>query len=154
MWIIFVLSSSDKKPFYVYVCMTADAKLSLFGIIGLLYNLANVCELSVHPAVRLITLRSTPLANAADVAACLVEWALKIDISTPLFLNSVFIHLLTVCEPIALCGLFIAINKLSDLPLTREHREPGLTDWNATLWVDRVTQEKNNGVFHLCPIAL
>ena len=38
--------------------------------------------------------------------------------------------------------------------LTREHSEPGLTDWNATLWVDRVTQDKNNGVFHLCPIAL
>ena len=38
--------------------------------------------------------------------------------------------------------------------LTREHREPGLTDWNATLWVFRVTQNKNNGVFHLGPIAL
>ena len=38
--------------------------------------------------------------------------------------------------------------------LTREHREPGLTDWNATLWVDRVTQDKNNRMFHLCPIAL
>ena len=43
----------------------------------------------------------------------------------------------------------------SDLQsLTREHREPGLTDWNTTLWVFRVTQNKNNGVFHLGPIAL
>ena len=40
------------------------------------------------------------------------------------------------------------------LRLTREHREPELTDWNATLWVYRVTQNKKNGVLHLGPIAL
>ena len=38
--------------------------------------------------------------------------------------------------------------------LITEHREPGLTDWNATLWVFRVTQNKNNGVFHLGPTVL
>ena len=37
--------------------------------------------------------------------------------------------------------------------LTREHREPGLTDWNAALWVFRVAQNKNNGVFHFGQIS-
>ena len=38
--------------------------------------------------------------------------------------------------------------------LSKEHREPGLTDWNATLCVFRVTQNKNKVLFHLGPIAL
>lgn len=40
------------------------------------------------------------------------------------------------------------------MSLAREHREPLVTDWNATLWVYGVTQAKNNGVFHSCPIAV
>ena len=48
----------------------------------------------------------------------------------------------------------LLIDESCSVALTGEHREPGLTDWDATLWVLRVTQNKNNGVFHLGPIAL
>ena len=38
--------------------------------------------------------------------------------------------------------------------LTREHREPGLTDWNASCWVftvTRLTRDKNDGVISFGP---
>ena len=38
--------------------------------------------------------------------------------------------------------------------LKKEHRETAFTDWNATLWIYRMTQDKSDGVFRSCPIGV
>lgn len=69
-------------------------------------------EFSVQPAVFRITSRLSPFLKAADVAACLVVCAVKIDVSNPLFSRVPLIHRLRVCAVAALYGLRKLIKRL------------------------------------------
>ena len=57
-----------------------------------------------------------PTEAAAEEEAPLTEWALNIEVSMPEASNKDFIHLATVLEDTALCGLIIATSRLVSLP--------------------------------------
>jgi len=51
----------------------------------------------------------TPASDAAEVAAPRTEWALKMVVSIPALASTALIHLATVDDETALCGLIMAI---------------------------------------------
>lgn len=59
-------------------------------------------EVRLHPAVSIISLIVTPLTLAAETDAALVEWALKLSVSTPARDSIPFTHLAMVAEVTAL----------------------------------------------------